>query len=59
MLVNPAGLNDAEVRTTLARIASAITVQPQAMTTQDKRQKVQWETPQAHTWRTSLQDLRL
>ena len=40
MPVNPAGLNDAEVRESLAQMAQAITMQAQAMTAQVNREDV-------------------
>ena len=40
MLVNPAGLTDAEVRAYLAQMAQAITMQAQAMTAQVNLQDV-------------------
>ena len=56
MPVNPAGLNDAEVRTALAHMAQAITVQAQAMTTYANRQEVQWENPPFHNMANRLRD---
>ena len=43
MLVNPAGLTDAEVRASLSQMAQTITMQHQALTAQVRRQDVQKE----------------
>ena len=43
MQVNPAWLNVAEVRTSLARMSQTITMQAKAMMAQDNRQDVQRE----------------
>ena len=56
MLVNPAGLTDAEVRTTFAQMAQAITVSDKAMTAQANRHDTQLENPPAHTMVNKLQD---
>ena len=56
MLVNQAGLTDAEVRASLAQMAQAITMQAQAMTTQVNRQDVQRENPPVRSMADRLRD---
>ena len=55
MLVNPAGLTDAEVRAYLAQMAQAITMQAQAMTAQVNRQDVQRENPAVRSMLTNCE----
>ncbi|XP_015057492.1 uncharacterized protein LOC107003698 [Solanum pennellii] len=56
MPVNQTGLTDAEVRTALAQMAQAITVQAQAKMAQTNRHEVQREKPLAHNIANRLRD---
>ena len=56
MPVNPVGLTDAEVRTSLAQMAQAITMQAQVMTAQVNRQDVQRENPPVRSMADRLRD---
>ena len=57
MLVNPTGLTDEEVRTTLVQMAQSITLQAQAMTAQAEQQGVPMENPPASTMVNRLSDI--
>ena len=56
MHVNPTGLTDGVVRTTLVEMAQAITLQAQAMTAQAEQQRVPTENPPASTMANRLRD---
>ena len=56
MLVKPAGLTDAEMRSSLADMAQTITMQDQAMTAQVNQQDVQRENPPVRSMADTLQD---
>ena len=56
MPVNPARLNDAEVRASLAQMAQAITMQAHAMTFQVNRLDVQRENPPVRSMADRLRD---
>lgn len=57
MLVNPARLNDSEVRTALLMMSQAITVQAKSMTAHANWKDVQQENPSTHSKADILQDL--
>ena len=56
MLVNPVGLSDAKVRSSLAQMAQAITMQAQAITALVNRQDVKRENPLARSMADTLRD---
>ena len=56
MQVNPTGLTDAEVRTTLSQMDQSITMQVQDMMAQANRQDVQRENPVVHSMADKLHD---
>ena len=56
MLVNPAGLTNAEVQASLAQMAHAITMQAQTMTAQVNRQNVERENTPVRSMADRLRD---